>query len=122
MLCASTRACAGTCLAAVTTRVASTGLRFCGMAEDAPRPAAVGSATSPSSVLDMVCTSSANLPSAPVTRVSTEPSSATGVRRVCQGSTGSARPSASANGAISSTPCSGSSPSPGPRSMAAYSA
>ncbi|MEV0395320.1 hypothetical protein [Polymorphospora rubra] len=33
--------------------MASAGLRFCGIAENAPRPAAAGSATSPTSVRDM---------------------------------------------------------------------
>ncbi len=111
MDCARTIAWAGTCRAADTISVDSTGLRFCGIADDAPRPSAAGSVTSPISVRDNVCTSTANFPSAPVTKLSTAPRSAIGVRTVCHGSTGSARPSSSANGAISSTPPSGSPPS-----------
>ena len=49
--CASTAASAGTCSAADRISVASTGLRFCGIADEPPRPSPAGSATSPTSVL-----------------------------------------------------------------------
>ncbi len=84
--------------------MASTGLRFCGIAEDTPRPPAAGSATSATSVRDIPWTSRANLPSTPVTALSAQPMSHSGIRRLCQGAAGSARPSSAANRAANSMP------------------
>ena len=97
----STSAYTGSCRAAVATRTLSTGFRFCGIAEDCPRPTAAGSATSAISVRDRTSTSAANLPSAPPTKLSTAARSAIGVRTACQGSAGRARPNSSATSVAS---------------------
>ena len=88
----STRAIGGSCRAAVATSVENTGLCFCGMAEDAPRPGACSSVTSPISVRLSTRTSAASLPSAPVVTIRLAATSARGVRTPCQGRTGSASP------------------------------
>lgn len=79
--------------AADATSVARTGFALCGMAEEPPP---LPSATSPISVRDRVSTSTAALPSAPAVKARHPARSATGVRRVCHGNSGSARPSSRA--------------------------
>ena len=88
----STRAIGGSCRAAVATSVENTGLCFCGMAEDTPRPGACSSVTSPISVRVSTRTSAASLPSAPVVTIRLAATSARGVRTPCQGRAGSASP------------------------------
>ena len=74
-------------------RVLSTGLRFCGIAEETPRPAAAGSRSSAISGRQASRMSTAILPSASVSPVSASPSSVTGPRCTCHGKTGADSPS-----------------------------
>ena len=69
---------------------APTGFRLCGIVDDAPSRA---SRTSPTSVCASSTTSSAIFAAKPAATASAAPSSASGRRRVCHGSTGSGRSS-----------------------------
>ena len=84
---------AGACRAALRISTDSTGFCFCGMAEDTPRPAARGSASSATSGRLRNRTSAAILPAASVTAARASPSEVTASRLVCQGAGTVARPS-----------------------------
>src|SRR5204862_393212 len=74
------------------------------MVLDEPRPCANGSYASPTSVCIISFTSSASLPSVPVTRPRKQPTSAIVSRSVCQAIAGCARPSSFINPAWVSSP------------------
>ena len=75
--------------------VASTGLCFCGMADDPPFPGAAPSDASSTSVCERSATSSAIFAIAPATTPSVAAISATRSRSVCQGRSGAGSPSSS---------------------------
>ena len=81
-----------------------TGLRFCGMVEEPPRPGANGSNTSPVSVAVSSTTSVAILASEPVTRARKAIVSAMVSRAVCQAMAGRASPSSSISASATSSP------------------
>lgn len=83
--------------AAAATRVARTGFALCGIADEPPPDPSASSAIS---VRERVSTSTAVLPSAPAVNASAPARSAIGERSVCQGNTGSARPSSRAYAAV----------------------
>ena len=68
-----------------------TGLRFCGIAEEPPRPSAAGSNTSAISVCISSETSRAILPRVPVSKPQKAPTSVTRSRSACQGRSGTPR-------------------------------
>ncbi|MCB5294075.1 hypothetical protein BJQ90_03538 [Arthrobacter sp. SO3] len=87
----------GACRAALRTRTDSTGFCFCGIAEDPPRPAARGSASSATSGRLRNRTSEAILPAASVTAAKASPRDVTASRFVCHGAGTAARPSSAAS-------------------------
>jgi hypothetical protein len=76
------------------------GFRFCGIADETPRPGSRRSATSATSVCASSTRSPAIFASAPVVTPSAAPSRATGMRFACQGSAGTGRSSRVASPAI----------------------
>ena len=92
----------GACRAALRTSTDSTGFCFCGMAEDPPRPAARGSASSATSGRLRNSTSEAILPAASVTAARASPREVTASRFVCQGAGTAVRPSSAASRSESS--------------------
>lgn len=74
-------------------RTLSTGFCFCGIAEDAPRPGAVGSRSSPISGRDRRRTSLARRDRAAATSASAPAARTTGVLVVCHGASGTSSPS-----------------------------
>ena len=82
----------------------STGLCFCGMAEETPRPGTDGSASSANSGLDSSSTFSAIVPSASDSPARLSPNLVMGARWFCHGTAGIARPRESAMRWASSSP------------------
>ena len=81
-----------------------TGLTFCGMVLDPPRPSSAVSRTSPISVCARRMTSCAILARLPLTSDSQPATSASVSRCVCHGSGGVDRPSSAASASATSTP------------------
>ena len=84
--------------------IGSTGLCFCGRADDPPRPAPVRSETSPTSVCARSTTSNATFPATPAATPSADATSTTRARAVCHGSVGSERASSAESSCATSRP------------------
>ena len=84
--------------------MASTGLCFCGRADDPARPTTERSKTSPTSVCAMSATSNATFPATPAATPSAAATSTSRARAVCHGRVGSARVSSTDNSRMTSSP------------------
>ena len=90
--------------AAASATAQATGLRFCGIVEEPPRPGADGSAASAISLCASSETSRAILPRTPTTFPHAAASAAKRSRSACHGNAGSVRPSSRARASATSSP------------------